>query len=165
MAKKGRKSKWQTIKENLPLLEKMLKERKTEAGFCASIGISVSTFEKYKTEKMELIEALKRARAVVVQDLENTLLKCAHGFEYEETRIETDINKKTGEPIGKSKIVKTKRKCLPQGWAVCFGLKNLAPDKWADTTKVEGNVNHDLKDDLMEIIKNGKIETPPSSKQ
>jgi len=165
MAKKGRKSIWKTIKENLPLLEQMLSDRCTEASFCKSIGIGVSTFERYKKEKKELQEAIKRGKSVVVQAIESALYKSAVGFEYEETRIETELDKKTGKPKGSSKITKIKKQQPPQGWAVCFALKNLAPDKWKETNYIEGNVNHDLKDDLMEIINNGKIETPPSSKQ
>ena len=86
MAKRGRKSKKDIIEENLDRIEEMARYGANEADIAKSLGISVSTWEKYKNEFSQLKEVLKNARQDLVVEIKSALVKRALGFNYEEKK-------------------------------------------------------------------------------
>ena len=71
------KSKFEEIKEKLPLIEGWAKEGLTDEQISKNLGISKVTFYKYKASCSELNELLKRSKEVVDYEVENALYKSA----------------------------------------------------------------------------------------
>lgn len=140
----GRKNRYETHVQ--PFLEQvsewygLLNERQ----IAKRLGVSVASFEKYKSQYSELCEALKKGRNHLVEDLKLTLKKKAQGYYYEETK--TYIRDENGK---ETKIVeKYKRYAQPDTGAIHLLLKNL-DESWRndDKTTVE------LKQAKMELEK------------
>jgi hypothetical protein len=72
-------------------------------------------------------------RSVTNSRVENSLLKAALGYEYEEikTIIEEDKNGKK-----RTRIEKVKRHMPPNPQAMVFWLKNRAPNEWNDRREI-----------------------------
>lgn len=100
----------------------------TERQVAKKLHIAYSTLNKYKLEHSELAEALKRGKEELVEELETSIYKKAMGYEYEE--VETTIEKRGNTSFTRQK--KYSRKAQPDTGALCFVLKNLAPDRWRD---------------------------------
>lgn len=60
------KSKWPDVKEKLILVEAWCRDGLTEEQIAAKLGIGVSTLSKYKVEHMEIVEALKGAKKLLM---------------------------------------------------------------------------------------------------
>ena len=60
-----------------------------EKEIAKKLGISSSTFEKYKKDHPELRDALKKGREALVEDLKVSLKKKAKGFSYSEKKTVT----------------------------------------------------------------------------
>lgn len=80
MSKKaGRKSAYeQKIKPRLSEIKKWLEKGVTEKSIAKKLGISYSTFNKYKVEKTEFAELCKN-RGKCVDDIENSMFEAAIG--------------------------------------------------------------------------------------
>ena len=80
MGKLGRKSVYETkIKARFDDIEKWMKKGATERSIAGNLGIAYSTFSKYKLEKSELTELLKKSREPAVEDIENAMFSAAIG--------------------------------------------------------------------------------------
>lgn len=125
------KSKWETqIKDKLILVEGWARNGLTDEQIAKNLGISKTTFYKYKKEHSELSELLKKGKEVIDIQVENSLLKRALGYTYEEQSTETFLNGNV-----KKKII---TKYVPgDTTAQIFWLKNRRPDKWRDKNVVE----------------------------
>jgi hypothetical protein len=122
------KSKWPEIKKNIPLIEKWCRDGLDEKQICKNLGIAVSTFENYKTRHKELVEALKRGKAVPIIEIENALYRRATGYEYEE--VKTYIKLEGDREV---KYTEKTKKHLPPDVAACFILlKNKDKGNWSD---------------------------------
>lgn len=86
MAKRGRKSKADIVIENLDRIKEMARVGVTEEDIAKSLGISVSTFEKYKNEFPQLKESLKISKVDLSVTVKSALVKRALGYEYEEKK-------------------------------------------------------------------------------
>lgn len=123
------KSKYET--HVMPYLDRIPKWRRdglTEEQVAKRLGIAYSTLSLYKTKYSEILEALKKGKEELVEELEDSLYKRAMGFEYEETEI-------TATRDGK-RVKKVKKFIPPDVGALCFALKNLMPDKWRDKQEI-----------------------------
>lgn len=99
------------------------------------IGVSHTTFIKYKKLEVEFLDALKINKNIADIQVENSLFKRANGYEYEETvkEIHTDDDGKV-----KSKHVKkTTKQVAPDVTAQIFWLKNRKMKEWRDTKNME----------------------------
>lgn len=117
----------------------------TEAQIAKKLGISVCSFEKYKTQYPELVEALQSGKDILIEELKDTLKMKAKGFHYEETKttIKTDGN---GLPV---KIIeKYKKYSAPDTGAIHLLLKNL-DETWRNDDKA----SIDLKREKLELEK------------
>lgn len=152
-AKAGRKSKYDT--HVLPRLEDIghwAREGLIEEEMCKRLGIAMSTFQAYKNQYPELMDTLKKGKEYVDYMVEDSLLKRALGYEYEEKTYETmkvpEIQIVDDEEIQTYRIeeVLTKnvvKQVAPDVTAIIFWLKNRQPDKWRDKQNIEhsGQVN------------------------
>jgi len=124
------KSKWETqIKDKLILVEGWARNGLTDEQIAKNLGISKTTFYKYKKEHSVLSELLKKGKEVIDIQVENALLKKALGYTYdEETTKNSDGNIE----------IKIVSKHIPgDTTAQIFWLKNRRPDKWRDKNVVE----------------------------
>ena len=130
------KSKWESVKTKLPLIEAWCRDGLIEVEICKRLGISVKTLNVYKLAHSELSEALKRGKEVIDYEVEQKLLKRAMGYDYEEVTKESvysDVTKKNSLVVTK---VVTKH-YVPDTTAQIFWLKNRKPKEWRDKRDIE----------------------------
>lgn len=104
---------------------------------CAAAGIHHSTYHDWLEKYPAFAEAAEKARLGAVAVVEDALLKAATGYEVTETRQFKD-------DAGNARVEVIKREVAPQVGAICFFLKNRAPDRWRDKQEIDmtnsGNV-------------------------
>lgn len=109
----------------------------TEEEVAKGIGISYSAFHRHKGK---FKQALKKGEDIFsntkLNDVENSLLKRALGYEYIETKEETGTTE-TGSYI---KNTKTKKQIIPDVTAQIFVLANRKPDKWQSINKAKVDI-------------------------
>lgn len=117
----GRKNKYETnVKPYLKDIPKWY-ETMTEAQIANRLGVSVASFENYKGQYPELVEALKSAKATLINELKESLKQKAKGFHFKETRkIIRKVNGK--ETVS---IEEFERYSPPDTGAIHLLLKNL----------------------------------------
>ena len=71
------KSKWETVKDKLILVEGWARDGLTDEQIANNLAISIDTFYKYKKKYPEFSESLKRGKEVVDYEVENALLQNA----------------------------------------------------------------------------------------
>lgn len=120
----GRKSKWESHIE--PRLEEIaeLYQEHDEAEIAAILGIGTTTWEKYKAERPELREALRKGKDILVRDLKESLKKKAKGYEYVETK---EYIRKNGDGSESKVVERYKKYAHPDLGAIHLLLKNLDP--------------------------------------
>lgn len=128
--KRGRKDKWSIIKENLDKIEKLSSNGATEKQIAKSLNIAYSTFNKYKAEKKELSEILKKGREDLVEQLRGALIKKALGFAYEEKKNYIKYDEVTQHKTQYTEI--TKKEALPDVAAINLALKNYDTENWSN---------------------------------
>ena len=130
------KSKWESVKEKLPLIESWCRDGLIEVEICKRLGISVNTLNKYKLVHNELVQSLKRGKEVIDYEVEQKLLKRAMGYNYVETKVTTD-------PEGGETTSTTNKHVLPDTTAQIFWLKNRKPKEWRDKQEIDmsGDIN------------------------
>lgn len=140
----GRRNKYETnVKPRLEDIKKWLATQ-TEAQIAKRLGVAQSSFEKYKTEYPELVEALKQGHEELCAELKGTLKKKALGFFYTETKT---TQKKEG---GKTVVVveKFEKYAQPDTGAIHLLLKNH-DDNWRNDDKP----TMELKKEQLEMAK------------
>ena len=130
MAKTGRKTDYDQ-KRHPVLANALARNGYTEEQMAKFLGISNATFATWKKRHPEFLEALKTSKDEVDFQVENSLLKRALGFEYEETEI---TGGKDGKPV---KVKKTKKVVAPDTTACIFWLKNRQKERWRDVQQRE----------------------------
>lgn len=145
MARVGRKDKYETfVKPRFKEIEKKLNEGATERNLAKYIGISYSTWNKYKVDHVEFRELCQKQRVTLIEDLRSALVKKALGFTYEEKKqyiTEDDKGKKR-----KHTEITTKYSA-PDTTAI-FGALNIY-----DETYVKDKKAHELKEQELELRK------------
>ena len=130
MRKRGRKSAYETkIKPRFSEISEWLKNGATEKQIASNLGISYSTFNKYKAEKEEFSEFLKNGRETLVLKLRGALVKKALGFVYTEKK---KYRKKDESGAITEYVEETTKQALPDVAALNLCLKNYDPDEWAN---------------------------------
>ena len=126
---KGKFHRWLT-EDGLKQIEEWAKRGLIDEQIAKNMGIGTSTLYEWKNRFPEIVEALKRGKEIVDQEVENALLKRALGYQYVEVRKERE-----GE--GSAKITETVKEVLPDVGAQIFWLKNRQPEKWRDKQSIE----------------------------
>lgn len=130
MAKRGRKSAYETrIKPRFSEVLEWLQNGATEKQICENLGISKDAFYKYKREKTEFNELIKKGRESLVVQLRGALVKKAFGFNYTETKT-VKTRGIDGEVV--ERVETFERVALPDVAALNLCLKNYDPDEWAN---------------------------------
>ena len=140
----GRKNRYES--HVLPYLDQIPKwfESMTEYEIAAKLGVSTSSFEKYKTEHPELVAALKSGKEVLIEELKDSLKMRARGFHYKETkRIIRNV-----DGVETKVIEEYEKYSPPDTGAIHLLLKNL-DDNWRN----EDRATMDLKREKMELEK------------
>ena len=145
MAKRGRKSKYDTlVKPRFDDILKWLRNGATEKQIYQNLGINEATFYRYKAEKSEFCEVLKKGQESLVEQLRGALIKKALGFEYTETKRFTKIE--NGKQV--QTIEETKKQSLPDVAAANLLLKNYDKDNWSNDPRSD-----DFKREELEMKK------------
>ena len=145
MAKRGRKSKYDTlVKPRFDDILKWLRNGATENQIYQNLGINEATFYRYKAEKSEFCEVLKKGQESLVEQLRGALIKKALGFEYTETKRFTKIE--NGKQV--QTIEETKKQSLPDVAAANLLLKNYDKENWSNDPRSD-----DFKREELEMKK------------
>ena len=120
----------------------------TEEQIAETLGISLSTWKRYKADHEPLRTVLKNGRKDLVSELRGALIKKAKGFNYQETKVITEevkwpdelyvLLKEAGfsdEQIERSKLVRTEvttKYAAPDVAALNLALKNYDKENWAN---------------------------------
>lgn len=146
-------AKWNDVKEKLELVKGWAREGLTDEQIASNLGISKQTFYRYKKEKSDFCDSLKKGKEIVDYEVENALLKRALGYEYEEKTFET----KYDENLQMFREVLTKRvtkQVVPDTTAQIYWLNNRKPKQWRNKREYESN-NDELSkvEELLNKIK------------
>lgn len=147
---KGKYQEWLTP-EGLLKIEGWARDGLIDEQIAQNIGIRAATLYEWKKRFPEISETLKRGKEVVDRQVENSLLKRALGYEYDEVKEKFEGNVMTERTV-------TRKEVVPDVTAQIFWLKNRKPDTWRD--KPEGTQKGDTS--LFEgIVKTvgGKFDT------
>ena len=141
--------------DTFPLLgERAARKGLSDVQISASLGISHETFYQYQKKYPEFYDAIKRGKKPVDVEVENSLLKRALGFEYEEKQTEVEIGS-DGQP--KPVRIRTTKKYIPGDvGAMAFWLKNRMPEEWKERQSFEGNFTINQFTDLMKKVSERK---------
>ena len=109
-----------------------------------NLGVAYSTFRKYVKEYSALSATLKKGKEVVDREVENSLLKSAMGYYYEEDAV-----------TNKGDVVKVERFEKPNTTAQIFWLKNRKPEQWRDRRDIEhsGQIKTNKLDSILDQLK------------
>lgn len=126
----GRNGRYETHVK--PFLEDIKKwyEFETEKQISSQLGITQTSFERFKKQHPELREALAAGRQSLITDLKESLKKKAHGFHYTETK--KTIRNVDG--VKTTLIEEFDRYSPPDTGAIHILLKNL-DDDWRNDDK------------------------------
>lgn len=125
MAGNGRPQKYHDNVEPYLAEVKKMALTMTEEQIAKTLGVSYSSFRKYKAQHPELQEALKKGRKQLVMDLYSALIKRAKGFKYTERKKIYESGELVREEI-------TEKYAQPDVAALNLALKNFDPENWAN---------------------------------
>ena len=110
---------------------------------CQKTGISEATFYKWKNEKIEFLESIKKAEQArhefYLNEAKKSLLKKIQG--YDTTEIKETFEHSDGKDVLKERIITTKH-IQPDTAAIIFTLTNRDPQRW----KKDGGDKSDIKE-------------------
>lgn len=147
------KSKYFThVEPKLKLVECWARDGLTDEQIAKNLGISKDTFYKYIKQYADFSDSLKRGKEIVDYEVENSLLKRALGYEYDEITYEHGEETK-----------RVRKQVAPDTTAQIFWLKNRKPEQWRDKQVVESSNTVEFKnpleglstEDLKKLIKDG----------
>lgn len=126
----GRKNKYEThVKPRLNEIQQWYGTLK-ESQIAKKLGVSVASFENYKLEHPELVNALQAGKDVLVKELRETLKMKAKGFHYKETKkIIRNVNGQKN-----TTVEEYEKYSPPDTGAIHLLLKNLDED-WTNDDK------------------------------
>lgn len=137
----GRKPLWEEkgMDDKLILIEGWARDGLTDVQMYENLGVSCDTFYRWKREKSEFSEALKKGKEIIDRRVENALLKRALGYKYEEVTKEDGVETK-----------RVTKEVVPDVTAQIFWLKNRKPGVWRDKQElsVDGVVGVQVIDDI-----------------
>lgn len=112
-----------------------------------NIGINHTTLYDWMQKFPEFAEAIRNGRKVKDEQVENSLLKRAIGYQYEE---ETWGKNHDGELVVLKKVLKSQALDVT---AQIFWLKNRNPSEWRDKVEIQNEHSGTIKIDMGEMEK------------
>lgn len=132
---KGKYHKW-LEPDNLTLLKGFARNGYTDEDIAQKMGINVGTLYEWKKRFSEIDEALKKGKDIIDDEIEETLIKSAMGYSYDEVIKELRKNDETDEV--EFVVTRVVRKHQPPNvTALIFWLKNRRRDTWRDKISKE----------------------------
>lgn len=123
----GRPSKYETdVKDKLILVQGWARDGLTNEQIAHNLGIAVKTLYEWQGKYCEFSNALKKGKEVVDLEVENSLLKRAMGYRYDEIHYENGVE-----------VKRITKEVQPDTTAAIFWLKNRKPGQWRDKQDVE----------------------------
>lgn len=117
----------------------LCKEGKTNEEIASIVNINASTLYAWQKKYPELKESIKEAKKSTDDLVEEALLDCALGYDYEEEKLLTvSDGGKMGSHVERHSITMHRHK---DPRAIMFWLKNRRPDSWRDLKAVEAEVS------------------------
>lgn len=144
-AKSGRKTKYDAAMLEAARLHAAA--GKTDEGIAHELGISITTLRNWKETHPDLHDAIQEGRDCwAVTSVEESMLKRAQGYEYQETT--TEVSDKGMRTITMQKHM------APDPRAAHFILTNRAPERWKHKAEVEhkGEVGLTMPDAVREVF-------------
>ena len=139
---KGKYHKW-LEPDNLTLLKGFARNGYTDEDIAKKMGINVGTLYEWKKRFSEIDEALKKGKDIIDDEIEETLIKSAMGYSFDEVTKERRVDVDTGEvEIVVTKIVRKHQP--PNVTALIFWLKNRRRDSWRDKINKEDLQNENI---------------------
>lgn len=131
------KSKWEDIKKKLESIETWASVGLSERQIAKNLGISKSTFEKYKSEHSDFLAHLKRGKETADSQVENALYKRAVGYtivERQPIKCKETFYNEDGKKCEKENVVvvETEKEVPADVGAIKFWLVNRQRDRWKD---------------------------------
>lgn len=117
------------IQDKLGLVEGWKRDGLTDDQVASNLGVSKNTLIKWKKEKVDFMNAIKKGKEVSDYELENALHKRATGYYYEEDAI-----------TNQGDIVKVRKYEHANPTSLIFALKNRLPHKYRDKTEQQINM-------------------------
>ncbi|MHC3758877.1 helix-turn-helix domain-containing protein [Staphylococcus succinus] len=114
------------IKDKLGLVEGWKRDGLTDEQIGKNLGVSHDTLIKWKRNKPEFFEAIKRGKEVSDYELENALHKRATGYYYKEETV-----------TNKGDVVQVEKYEHANPTSLIFALKNRLPKKYRDKVEQE----------------------------
>ncbi len=113
-----------------------------------NLGISVSVFCEYLNKYPEFRQAIEKGKEIMADDVENSLLKSATGYNYKKQipfKVKkVEYNEETGKKIAECEEIvyaEVEEHVPPQAVPGIFMIKNLMPNKYKDKIETEHTVN------------------------
>ena len=136
MARKGLYEEWLTP-DGLLRVEGWARDGLTDAQIAHNIGIGYSTFKEWLNKFPALMATLKKGKAPVDIEVENTLLKTALGYTVtvkEPVKVKIEKMKPGIGKVVEERVEMVEREIHvpPNITAQIFWLKNRRPDRWRD---------------------------------
>jgi len=133
---KGKYLKW-LKKDSLTLLEAWARDGLTDEQLAHNMGITPSTLYVWKQKYSEISESLSRGKEIVDIEVENDLLKKAHGYnaEIKKTfKVKEVYYDEEGRRCEKERLEQaTDEVHVPSDTqAIMWWLKNRKPETWRD---------------------------------
>lgn len=147
--KVGRKpfyTEWLT-EEGLALVNKWAEEGLINKQLANKIGINVATLYEWQDRFPEFADAIKKGKKVVDDQVENSLLKRAIGYRYEE---ETWGKNGEGEMVKVKRVIKMQ---APDVTAQIFWLKNRNPERWRERVEIKNEHEGIIKVEMGDLEK------------
>lgn len=132
------------IKDSLNQIESWVEQGMTDKEIAQKLGMSYSTFRRYKSQNSDLKGAIAQGKDKNKQLVEQALFKCCTGYSYYEevpTKIKEEVMSEDGQTVlvkEDVKISKVKKYKGPDLAAQKYYLNNRDKTKWKeDPTKAD----------------------------
>ena len=144
------KSRWEEIKKKLGDVEIWASLGLSERQIAKNLGVSKSTFEKYKKEHSDFLDHLKRGKETADAKVENALYKRATGYKITKVqaiKVKEDHYDTEGRKIQKENVVtvEIEEERPADVSAIKFWLSNRQKGRWADNPHKVSNDKETLK--------------------
>ena len=120
---------WLT-EEGLLKIEGWARDGLTDEQIAINMGIKRQTLYDWKKKYSVFSDTLKRGKEIIDRQVENSLLKRALGYEYDEVTTTTF-------PDGEEETKRVTKHVVPDTTAQIFWLKNRKPNEWRDKKQTE----------------------------
>ena len=149
------------IYDSLALIESMVEQNLTDKEIADKVGVTYSTFKRFKAQNSELKSIIAQGKDKKNQTVEQSLFKCCNGYKYYEevvTKVKTEVMAADGITVLVSEdvvISNVKKYKGPDLASQKYWLNNKNKAKWKDDPN---KVANDIKlTKLKEIEVNAKV--------